>query len=69
MLNRKEIDEIRKRAKEKVEIACDEYHAHSVLKGCYIGDLQAIDTLKVLAYAASLESRLDSIAREAQKGE
>ncbi len=65
---RKKVVEIHNRHAEKVQIHCDEYHAHSVLMNCLAGPTESVEICYLMAYVLILEGRLSKIEHLANMG-
>jgi len=55
------INKVYNEAKKLVRVSCDEYHAHSAMKGCLAGDKNAITICKLCEAVNILLSKLDEV--------
>lgn len=53
-----QIKEIQDEASKNVKISCDEYHAHSALNGCIIGNKDAVTICKLCETVMILHARI-----------
>ena len=56
-----EIKKIQNKASNRVNLSCDEYHAHSALAGCIVGEKDAVIICKLCETIMILHARLAQI--------
>ncbi len=53
-----EIEGIYVEAKDKVRVSCDDYHAHSAIGGCVVGDKDAVTICKLCETIINLRAHI-----------
>lgn len=59
---------IRKRYLDNVTLSCNEYHAHSIMQGCFTGDRSALDVLFLCEEIDKLRSIINGSVIILKKG-
>ena len=60
-ITKAKISQIYEEHKVNIRVCCNEYHSHSVLKGCLDGPKESIDVCYLYEYILILENRLTNI--------
>jgi len=63
-MTKQKLKRIQKAAGKRLDLACDEYHAHSVTRGCYMAkDKKDLVICELCEYAYSLLDKMEKAGR------